>query len=98
MPSKKTSTLNITELENTIIEAMDRWQVPGLSIAVVKDGDTVLCQGYGLCDIDNNRPVDQHSCFPIVGTSVSILAAALAILVGEGKLNWQDHLVDVLPI
>ena len=97
MHSNTDSSLNLADLENTITNAMDRWQVPGLSIALVKDGETVLCKGYGLCDMDNNRPVDAHSRFPIVGTSVSVLAAALAILVGEGKLNWQDRLVDLLP-
>ncbi|MDB4077727.1 beta-lactamase family protein, partial [Porticoccaceae bacterium] len=97
MPSNTPSTLNLDNLESYISQAMDRWQIPGLAITLVKDGETILCKGYGNSDIEKNQAMDQHSCLPIVGASVSVLAAALAILVGEGKFNWQDRLVDLLP-
>lgn len=89
--------INIQELENTILAAMERWQVPGLAIAIVKDGDTVLSKGYGTQEVGKNRPVDEHTLFAIVNTTTSFTAAALAILVGEGKMNWNDRLIDLLP-
>lgn len=91
------SKFNKNELENYIANTMERWDIPGLSIAVVKDGETVLCKGYGTCEAGKDRPVNEDTLFAIANTSASFTAAALAILVGEGKLDWNDLMVDLLP-
>ena len=92
-----TTTLNKEELEHYILDAMDRWEVPGLSIAIVKDGKIILAKGYGTREVGKDLPVDEQTLFPIVCTTASFTAAALAILVGEGKLDWHDRLIDLLP-
>ena len=90
-------TLNQEELESYILEAMDRWKVPGLSIAIVKDGETVLAKGYGTCEVDKHQPVDEHTLFAISHGTTSFTASALAILVSEKKMAWNDRLIDLLP-
>ena len=94
--SSKTS-LNIGELESYILDAMQKWQVPGLSIAIVKGGKTVLSKGYGIRENGKDLLVDEHTLFALSGATVSFTASALAILVGEGKMDWNDRLIDLLP-
>ena len=89
--------LDMNELENYITDAMKTREVPGLSIAIVKDGKTLLAKGYGTREVGKDLPVDEHTLFPVSGTTAAFTASALAILVGEGKLDWNDRLIDLLP-
>ena len=88
---------NKEELESYIVTAMDKWEVPGLSITIVKDGETVISKGYGTCEVGKNIPVDENTLFALSCTTASFTAAALAILVAERKLSWNARLIDVLP-
>ena len=91
------SILNIAPLDAYIQKSMDQWAVPGLSLAIVKDGQTVVAKGYGTREVGKDLPVDQETLFPITGGTRLITASALALLVAEGQLSWHDRLVDVLP-
>ena len=91
------TTLDKQNLENYVLNAMEKWNVPGLSIAIVKDGKTVLAKGYGTREIAKKLPVDEHTLFSISAATASFTASALALLVSEGKLNWNDRLIDLLP-
>ena len=71
------ATLDKKELETYIINAMERWEVPGLAIAIVKDGETVLTKGYGTCEVNKSQPVDEHTLFAITNTTTSFTARLL---------------------
>ena len=73
------------------------FNVPGISIAVVKDDNIVLAKGYGIKHIDDTAKVDAHTLFPIASNSKAFTAMALAILVDEGKLKWDDPVINYLP-
>jgi len=78
-------------------EALADWGVPGMSIAVVK-GDTVLfANGYGSRSIDKDDAVDCQTVFPIASVTKTFNAVAIAMLVDEGKFNWNDPIVKHLP-
>jgi CubicO group peptidase (beta-lactamase class C family) len=79
---------------NTVIKT---FEVPGMSVAIVKDGKVVLAKGYGLKRIGSTDPVDAHTLFSIASNTKAFTATALAILVEEGKLKWEDHVIDYLP-
>jgi CubicO group peptidase (beta-lactamase class C family) len=66
-------------------------------VAVVKDGETVLAKGYGVRELGAPGPVDEHTLFAIASNTKAFTAAALAILVEEGKLSWDDPVTDHLP-
>ncbi|WP_165777017.1 serine hydrolase [Paremcibacter congregatus] len=85
------------ELEAYIRDSMEKWHVPGLSIAIVKNGETILSKGYGVRELGKNDVVDENTLFPIAGSTRSFTASALAILVAEDKIDWNDRMVDVLP-
>lgn len=83
--------------DSYINSSMKDWDVPGLSIAVVKDGKTVLSKGYGICSADDKRPVDQNTLFTIGSCTKAFTATAIAILVMEKKLSWDDPVCKFLP-
>ena len=77
-------------------QAMQTFDTPGMAVVVV-DGDTVTTHGYGVRKLGAPDKVDAHTIFPIGSNTKAFTAAALAILVDEGKLHWDDRLVDKLP-
>ncbi len=87
----------IAQFDAYVEAARVEWQVPGLAIAVVKDDQVLLSKGYGNRRVGSAETVDQHSLFAIASNSKAFTSAALAILVDEGKLKWDDHVTQHLP-
>lgn len=80
-----------------ILTAMTKWEVPGLAIAVVKDGEVVLVRGYGVTELGTTQKVTGDTSFTIASCTKSFTATAVGMLVDEGKLGWDDPLADRLP-
>ena len=77
--------------------AMKSWGVPGLGIALVKDGKLVLAKGYGLRNIQANLPVTADTIFAIGSSTKAFTTMAMGILVEEGKLAWDEPVSKYLP-
>jgi CubicO group peptidase (beta-lactamase class C family) len=73
------------------------WEVPGLAIAVVKDGETVFAEGYGVTTLGGAEAVDADTLFAIGSTTKAMTAALLGTAVDAGNLDWDDRVVDHLP-
>jgi len=84
-------------LDDYVATAMTRWEVPGLAIAVVQDGQVVHARGYGVRRVGAEARVDAETVFSIASCTKAFTAAALAKLVDEGKLQWDDPLARHLP-
>jgi CubicO group peptidase (beta-lactamase class C family) len=84
-------------LDNYIIDAMDDWRVPGLAIAIVNRDSVIYAKGYGVQDITTGEPVDEHTLFAIASLSKAYTATAIGMLVHEGKLDWDDQVIEYLP-
>ena len=80
-----------------VSRVLSGFKVPGMSIIVVKDGKVVLSRGYGVKESGKPDPVDENTLFPIASNSKAFTAAALEILVEDGKLSWNDPVVTHLP-
>jgi len=78
-------------------QARSAFHVPGIALAVVKDGKVVTEKGYGVRRVGGPAPVTPHTLFRIASNTKAFTAAALAILVDEGKIHWSDHVVDLMP-
>ncbi len=76
--------------------AMKEWKVPGLAVAVVKDDRLIHARGYGVKEVGRPDPVDEHTLFAVGSTSKAFTTAALGMLVDEGKLDWDDQVVEGL--
>ena len=70
---------------------------PGAAVAIVENGKVTLAHGYGLRGLDSSEKVDPDTLFQIGSTSKAFTAAALAMLVEEGKIKWDDPVIDHLP-
>ncbi|MEO5975935.1 MAG: serine hydrolase [Chryseolinea sp.] len=84
-------------LEQYILRGMDQWQIPGLAIAIVKDGQIVHMKGYGVKDIKSKEPVDENTLFMIGSNTKVFTATALTILEQQKKLSLDDKVTKWLP-
>jgi CubicO group peptidase (beta-lactamase class C family) len=77
-------------------KAMNTFQTPGMALVIVQD-DAIATHGWGVRKLGANATVDAHTIFPIGSNTKAFTSAALAILVDQGKLHWDDRVVDKLP-
>ena len=87
----------LTGLDDYITNAMKTFQVPGVAIAIVKDGRVVLAKGYGVRKLGEPAKIDEHTLFGIGSNTKAFTSAALAMLVDEGKIQWDDRVTEHLP-
>lgn len=80
-----------------VAEQMKVWKVPGLALAIVKDGKVVLERGYGQRDVAAGLPADSETLFAIGSSTKAFTALDLAILVDEGKLAWDEPVTSYMP-
>jgi CubicO group peptidase (beta-lactamase class C family) len=85
------------DLDDYVARALKEFEVPGLAIAVVKDGKVALAKGYGVRKLGESAPVDEQTLFGVASNTKAFTAAALAILVDEGKISWDDPVIKHLP-
>ena len=89
--------VDVEKLDAYIAKARDDWQVPGMAIAIVKDDRVVFAKGYGVRELGKPDKVDENTLFAIASNTKAFTAAALAILVDERKLSWDDRVQAYLP-
>jgi CubicO group peptidase (beta-lactamase class C family) len=83
---------------DTLAQAMlGKSGIPGLAVAVVRNGNTVYAKGFGLRKIGERQPVDADTVFQIASLSKSIGATVVAHQVGAGVVKWDTPLVTHLP-
>jgi CubicO group peptidase (beta-lactamase class C family) len=78
-------------------KTMDAFGGPGMAIAIVKDDKVVFAKGYGVRELGKPEKVDENTLFAIASNTKAFTTASLAILVDEGKLNWNDRVTKYLP-
>ncbi|MDQ2821231.1 MAG: serine hydrolase [Pseudomonadota bacterium] len=84
-------------LDADVTRVMKTFDVPGIAIAIVKDGKVVATRGFGVRKLGQPAPVDSKTLFEVASNSKAFTAAALAMLVDEGKLAWDDPVTKHLP-
>jgi CubicO group peptidase (beta-lactamase class C family) len=86
-----------TDLEVFVERVLDQFEVPGMAVAIVKDGEVVSAAGYGVRELGQPTTVDDHTLFGIASNTKAFTATALALLVEEGKIEWDAPVIDYLP-
>jgi len=84
-------------LDSVVEHARQEFDVPGIAVAVVKDGNVLAAKGYGVRKIGDAAPVTPQSLFRIASNTKAFTAAALAILVDEKRIRWDDPVIQYLP-
>jgi CubicO group peptidase (beta-lactamase class C family) len=76
---------------------MKAFSVPGLALAIVKDGKIIVAKGYGVRKLGDATAVDEHTMFGIGSNTKAFTTVALAMLMDAGKLSWDDPVYQRLP-
>lgn len=88
---------NLAAFDKYVAQAAKVWHVPGMAVAIVKDDSLVFAKGYGVLEQGKPAMVNEHTRFAIGSTTKAMTVAALAMLVDEGKIHWDDRVIDYFP-
>ena len=85
------------DLDAEVSRALKTFQVPGMAIAVVKDGQVLLARGYGVRRMGDSTRVDAATLFQIASNTKAFTTTLLAQLVDSGRVAWDDPVTKYLP-
>lgn len=85
------------ELDSEINAALHVFHIPGAAIGVIADGQIVMLKGYGFRNLEEGLPVTEKTLFPIASCTKAFTAYLLAQLVEEGKIGWDDLVIQHIP-
>lgn len=88
---------SLERLSSALENKMKEYQIPGLSITVVKGDKVLMCKGLGWTELEKRNPVTETTVFPIGSSSKPLTAILVSMLVSDGTLDWDDPVTKYLP-
>ncbi|MES1214315.1 MAG: serine hydrolase [Bacteroidota bacterium] len=85
------------QVDSVVEKALKTFDVPGIAVAIIKDGKVIHSKGYGVRSLNTKQKTDENTLFGIASNSKAFTTAALGILMDEGKLKWDDKVTDYIP-
>ncbi|WP_432712799.1 serine hydrolase [Pedobacter sp.] len=95
--SLQAQVLNSRQIDSLVNKTISTFNVPGIAVGIVKDGQLIHAKGYGLRSINSKAKVDENTLFGIASNSKAFTAAALGILVDDKKISWDTKVTDIIP-
>ena len=89
--------LNSNAIDSLIERSMKAFDVPGIAAGVIKDGKVIYAKGHGVRSLTTMQKTDENTLFGIASNTKAFTAAALGVLVDEGKIKWDDKVRDYIP-
>ncbi|MHC4945828.1 MAG: serine hydrolase, partial [Planctomycetota bacterium] len=89
--------VRLDRLAERLEEHCIKQHIPGMAIAVVKDDEVILARGFGMANLEAERPATEETLFAVGSTSKAFTATLIGMLVDEGKLDWDDPVTRFLP-
>lgn len=86
-----------TKVDAYLRAELEKRKVPGVSMAVVRDGKAVLARGYGLANVEHGVPAKPETVFQLASVTKQFTAAAALLLADDGKLSLDDPISKHLP-
>ena len=87
----------VAKIRDYLEKGMQAWQVPGATICLVHKGETILSEAFGLRNIDSGEPTERETVFWIASNTKAMAALSLALLVDEGRLDWDEPIRTYVP-
>ena len=88
---------DMAAFDQYVTKALRDWNGVGLGIAIVHGDSLLFAKGYGVLELGKPARVNEHTRFAIGSTTKAMTSAALAMLADEGKLRWDDRVIDYIP-
>jgi CubicO group peptidase (beta-lactamase class C family) len=89
-PARCAESVDPAALDGIMEEALKAWNVPGVALVVVRDDKVIHMKGYGVKRLGENNPVTPDTLFQIGSTTKAFTTTAMAMLVDEKKMDWDD--------
>jgi len=89
--------LSSAAIDSLVERTLKAFEVPGIAVAIIKDGKVIHSKGYGVRSLATGQPVDENTLFGIASNSKAFTTAALGMLVDEGKMSWDDKVRKYIP-
>ncbi|UKT63154.1 serine hydrolase [Pedobacter mucosus] len=89
--------LTSKQIDSISTKVLSTFSVPGLAVAVVKDGKVIHSKGYGVRSLKSAQKTNENTLFGVASNTKAFTAAALGILVDEKKISWDTKVIDVIP-
>jgi CubicO group peptidase (beta-lactamase class C family) len=93
----KAQNFSAAAVDTLVEKVMASFRVPGIAVGVVKDGKIIHAKGYGVRSLQTKQITTPNTLFGIASNSKAFTAAALGILVEQGKIKWDDLVRDYIP-
>src|SRR5262245_58861946 len=88
---------DVESVDLLVKEALQKWHVPGAAVAIVQNDRLIYVKGFGVRKFGNPAPITPDTIFPIASCTKTVTSLALAMLVDEGKLKWDDPVRKHVP-
>ena len=95
--SQSDTKVDLKELDNYYAKMVEDWDIPGVSIGIVKNGELIFTGNYGVMEVGKTEKPNEHTLYAIASNSKAFTSAIIGMLVQEGKLNWNDKVKKYLP-
>ncbi len=86
-----------SKVDELVSQTLKTFNVPGIAVGIVHEGKIVLAKGYGIANIETGEKVNSMTNFGIASNSKAFTTTAIAMLVDEGKMNWDDKVKKYIP-
>jgi CubicO group peptidase (beta-lactamase class C family) len=93
----RSQTMSVPGIDSLVERARISFNVPGIAVAIIKNGQVVFSKGYGVRSLNTGLPVDENTLFGIASNTKAFTAFALGMLIDEGKLSWDDKVRTWIP-
>lgn len=85
------------QIDSLVEKTLKAFEVPGIAVAVIKDGKVIHAKGYGVRSLNTLEKVDENTLFGIASNTKAFTTTAMGMLVDEGILKWDDKVRDYIP-
>src|SRR5471030_494734 len=89
--------LSESQVDSIVKRDLKLFQVPGIAVGIIKDGRLIYNKGFGVRSLANQKLVDSKTLFGIASNTKAFTAAAIGLLVDEGKIKWDDKVIRYIP-
>ncbi|HET8854935.1 MAG TPA: serine hydrolase domain-containing protein, partial [Salinimicrobium sp.] len=89
--------LSDAEVDSLVQKTMETFNVPGIALAIVKDGEVIHSEGYGTRSLEEGGEVNENTLFGVASNTKAFTTASLAKLIDQGKLTWDTKVREIIP-